>query len=90
MNAENNDLHEEMIEADSEAAAKTLVAATEVQDHHIAEEAVEAEDATSVTAADEIEVTDAAEAVAVAVKTGDQTTCTSKLNRTLNSKKSTK
>ncbi len=60
MNAENNDLHEEMTEADSGAAAKTSAAATEVQDHHVKEAAVEAEDATSVTAADETEAIDAA------------------------------
>ena len=69
LNAENNDLHEETIEADSEVAAKTLAAVTEVQDHH---DTVEAEAAISVTAADEIEAIDAV-AVVAAVKTGDQT-----------------
>ena len=69
MNAEKNDLHEEMIEADLEAAAKTSVAATEAQDHHAKVAAVEAEDATSATAATETE-TDAAEA---AGRIGDKT-----------------
>jgi len=72
LNAENNALHEEMTAEDSGAAAKTLVAAIEVQDHHDMA-VVEAEDATSVTEADETEETDAAAAVEAAVKTGDQT-----------------
>jgi fibrillarin-like pre-rRNA processing protein len=66
LNAENNDPHGEMIEADSEVAAKTLAAVTEAQDHHD----TEAEAVISVTAADGIEAIDA---VAAAVKIGDQT-----------------
>lgn len=69
MNVENNVLPEEMTEADSGAEAKTLVAAIVAQDHHD-RVAVEAEDAISVTAADETDVIDMAVA---AVKTGDKT-----------------
>jgi fibrillarin-like pre-rRNA processing protein len=69
LNVENNVLHEETIEADSEVAAKTLAEGIEAQDHH---GRVEAEAAISVTAAGEIEAIDAV-AVAAAVKTGDQT-----------------
>jgi fibrillarin-like pre-rRNA processing protein len=65
LNAVNSDLHEEMTEEDSEAAAKTLAAETEVQDHH---DKVRVEDATSVTAADETEEIDAVAAVQI----GDQ------------------
>ena len=56
-----------MTKADSEVAAKTLEAVTEVQDHH--DKVAEAEDATSVTVEDETEAIDAAVA---AVQIGDQ------------------
>ena len=68
MNVENNDQNDRL-KVDSEVAAKTSEAAIEVQDHHV-RAVVEAEDAISITVADETEAIDAAVA---AVQIGDQT-----------------